>query len=969
MRYLVASLSSHCFLTLPARFGAQARSATVLLLAMLFIALPRLSAAQDAPARVTARDDPMALRFRFDGALQASAGLEFEFARGVSIVLPGLAEIASDEPRYQPPLCLAPAPLVQQVRDTAAHTDLLGSGLDHDGLTPLLLLYDRTFGNLDVFTVANQELLQAEEDGVGRNRTHIDGTPRDDLLQGAYPNKAYTPVSAAVCHGLIVVLCVVHEGQSPPDGPWAEIAMAFVISQDAGLTWELLFEDSPVEVDWPRGREWCLQNWWPMQRQTPLNAFFTATDYRANPSAQGGRTYLFSAQRSKAGAPWTAQPVLVAYETGGVYNEHFHASAAAPLAEGGMAVLTSVGDGQWHNRVVRQTRSDLEYTQPGWTIDEEFHGKEADYANDDPGREANQFVGCAPGPAAGDVLVGADLVGEQILLIPGSDLTQPHPRTRHVYGLSTSDDTARAELFLIRTPTPERGGPYFARYSPRSDAVPTTAKRVLYSPDGVDWAQVFSPATGNYRGCLHGEHIYVDSFVSSTGVRRFSIPVLRKGEPLRVGAGGVQRSVDHPLVTPGPGGTIVPLQRAPDGRWYDQGEPLDPQPPCTGQVYRITASRFEEALEAARIWLCGDAGDVGQLVPGDAIQWRAWLMNNLPAANLHPGIELRDESGNVHLIRRPYYAAVGSWYPIFGVTDAAIPPQKRVLLRVNTTSATIPDDADFYLALDFVVEGKGCADYPLPQDEALSHGGVACPDERAAITGFNCTSNWTITLAAQTPPDSWDAAMSTTDSWPLATLWADEENYIELFADTGDPEDNRLVASIVREGVEVSRLASAVTYWLRGSAVLVCVTDNDGAAGLQMTVSVGGQPAHEATVVAGFRRGSLAVPPREVRFRSHHEEAGDGTDARVTPMLWWGGEIRQTQSLDVKQRRAALETLAFLDPPPVLGDLDGDGDVDQADLGILLAAYLISDAGDVDGDGDTDQSDLGILLANYGAGT
>jgi hypothetical protein len=59
--------------------------------------------------------------------------------------------------------------------------------------------------------------------------------------------------------------------------------------------------------------------------------------------------------------------------------------------------------------------------------------------------------------------------------------------------------------------------------------------------------------------------------------------------------------------------------------------------------------------------------------------------------------------------------------------------------------------------------------------------------------------------------------------------------------------------------------------------------------------------------------------------------------------------------------------------PALPGDLDGDDDVDQSDLGILLADYgCISEKvgkkckGDVDGDGDTDQSDLGILLANYG---
>ena len=50
------------------------------------------------------------------------------------------------------------------------------------------------------------------------------------------------------------------------------------------------------------------------------------------------------------------------------------------------------------------------------------------------------------------------------------------------------------------------------------------------------------------------------------------------------------------------------------------------------------------------------------------------------------------------------------------------------------------------------------------------------------------------------------------------------------------------------------------------------------------------------------------------------------------------------------------------------GDLDGDDDTDQADLGILLADWGCTGGncpGDVDGDGDTDQGDLGILLADW----
>jgi hypothetical protein len=59
--------------------------------------------------------------------------------------------------------------------------------------------------------------------------------------------------------------------------------------------------------------------------------------------------------------------------------------------------------------------------------------------------------------------------------------------------------------------------------------------------------------------------------------------------------------------------------------------------------------------------------------------------------------------------------------------------------------------------------------------------------------------------------------------------------------------------------------------------------------------------------------------------------------------------------------------------PALPGDVDGDGDVDQSDLGLLLAAYGTCQgdpdylpAADFDGDGCVSQTDLGALLAGYG---
>jgi hypothetical protein len=56
----------------------------------------------------------------------------------------------------------------------------------------------------------------------------------------------------------------------------------------------------------------------------------------------------------------------------------------------------------------------------------------------------------------------------------------------------------------------------------------------------------------------------------------------------------------------------------------------------------------------------------------------------------------------------------------------------------------------------------------------------------------------------------------------------------------------------------------------------------------------------------------------------------------------------------------------LVDVAPVFGDLDGNGTVNGADLGILLGAWGAAGAADLNGDGIVGGADLGLLLGSWG---
>jgi hypothetical protein len=126
---------------------------------------------------------------------------------------------------------------------------------------------------------------------------------------------------------------------------------------------------------------------------------------------------------------------------------------------------------------------------------------------------------------------------------------------------------------------------------------------------------------------------------------------------------------------------------------------------------------------------------------------------------------------------------------------------------------------------------------------------------------------------------------------------------------------------------------------------------NDNGANWALAETIGPQTSGGWTVHS-FMVGDFVTPTSQVKVRFEASDLNDGSVVEA----------------GIDAFRVSRFSCEDVECP---GDLDGDGDVDLADLSQLLANYGVTSGaeyedGDLDGDGDVDLTDLSALLAVYG---
>jgi hypothetical protein len=317
-------------------------------------------------------------------------------------------------------------------------------------------------------------------------------------------------------------------------------------------------------------------------------------------------------------------------------------------------------------------------------------------------------------------------------------------------------------------------------------------------------------------------------------------------------------------------------------------------------------------------------------------RYRAWVLDNSfnkenPAPNktIQMSSQIHNVPGNSPFPNEPsftLYSCSNRWCPATFVAyhdfDIASGVAKALglVIRSSWAGAAHPDDNNFYLVVDSALDSFGSLPYPM----AHSTGTVAPgSDELLTITRvtngpvLDLSQEFSLRVAGLLPEGDWDhyAQRKANDQsepadkrfWPLFTLWADDNNYIEFRADC------------VNKGFEIRAQLNGTTYtrdfgdgyqlWLPNSQFyalisfkpIVSIPPGPAPAtsyqyNFYFGASLGGGPVALASspITVTTSPSPLGATFSQLRFRGGPDAIPNNAekDNEVVTMRWVGGDFQ-----------------------------------------------------------------------------
>ncbi len=179
-------------------------------------------------------------------------------------------------------------------------------------------------------------------------------------------------------------------------------------------------------------------------------------------------------------------------------------------------------------------------------------------------------------------------------------------------------------------------------------------------------------------------------------------------------------------------------------------------------------------------------------------------------------------------------------------------------------------------------------------------------------------SNWTLKLAGQVPIGNWDQYAQRVDPvsqedvryWPLATLWSDEDNWIELIANCKDKAFQLRYKSGSGEPVP-HNFGVGDQLWLPDSTLMVAISWDATSHKLYFGATLAGgvvATAPDDGILVQSWNGQTA-PLSQLKFRGASDE--------VVEFRWIGGEFTDQPMTSTEIKASAFNSIDFMKGPPV----------------------------------------------------